>query len=1687
MRRLIILVGLLLSIHSTYSQTSYYLDMDGDGYGNILFNGSNNPNSYSLCEFYPDCDDSDATVWQMMSCLVDNDHDWFGDGSTPILLCVGYNPPLNYCPDYGTNNSDCNDNNPLFYEKRVFYIDLDGDGYDNGTDTICYGYDNLPVAPSGYSLTSFGPDCNDNAFWEWQTAYVYLDVDGDGYTNGQTTACYGYSLAPPYSWTSLGQDCNDFDMDSWVTGSLFIDLDQDGYDNGIDTICYGYLPQGYSSTTNGRDCNDNNSAIWQKTVFYIDSDSDGYDNGMDSVCSGATAPTGYSVTTLGMDCNDSDLSVWHSALLYIDIDNDGYCTDSVFSCYGANLPAGMSLNYLGFDCDDSNNSIWQSDSVYVDLDNDGLNAGKINLCYGVNLPQGYSFTTQGIDCNDNDSHLPPVALINANSATTFCSGDSVLLIANIDPALHYKWYLNGVLQSQDSNYFYIAKNSGQYTVEEFYSIGCEVVSNSIIVTVNPKPSAGITQQGILNFCQGDSLLLIANCPTCSTILWNNQSANDSIVVVSSGTRYYVGIDGNGCSSTSSIITVNVHNTPKPKIFANKKLVLCQGKTDSITLSAKAFIDSFSLSYHSLYTPCNYNNTVLSSSHEVKFVDPFSSYDIYINGGGSGIHSFCAGNYGFDPININLSVVPGTIPPRFYNLNSSFNLPDATTKFGDLGYKFSGVFYDSLPIFSTPTSPYNFYFSKYYQSCLCWNVEAASVNDYLFKYNIFKSTFDGSYYWSTGDTSTSISVSPTQTTTYYFYVNYGSCGVLVDSVTIKVEPNPSVSISATGPLKFCSGGSVSLYPVSNHPIMTYLWSDGSSDSVRYISTSSILSVSVVDTNGCQSQISNQDTVSVIPYVWSGFTINPQGSISSVTDNNVWPEISYTKFCSNIPIAVNLTASPYPNISGITYVWYLDTIQMQKDTSMYFSVSSIGNYTLQVYLDSLCPSNLSYSPILSVNTVPSTSSYISDTLCNGDSIMVANYFFSQSGQYTLNTNNYLGCDSVIYFNLSVLPTSSSSINVTICQGDSSFVNGIAYSVTGIYSQHLINFYGCDSLLLINLNVNQASSSILNQSICSGDSTFLVNSYYSQPGQYYAQLNNYLGCDSSIILNLSVLSSTSQIINDTICQGDSIVLNGVVYSALGVYNQHLINAMGCDSNITLNLTFYLAPSTQAIFGQTSITPFQSYVYAINQVAGINYTWTATNGVIQNGQGTNSVTVMWGNSGPYQLQLIQTSGGGCSDTTYLSVANSSCVINYNIQVIANTVYCAGDTVKLVAQTSTSGVNYQWTNNSQNIVGATNDTLIITQSGTYQLLMTFGSCAVLSSVYPITFNPKPSPPQIQSAGWNNLCATQQVTLSTTTTYNSYLWSNGQTSATINVNQSGNYSVIGFNAFGCGASSSITPISLSLAPSYNICMVTVDSATSSNKVVWEKPSKRGVDSFYILKESNVLNVYNNIGRVGVNDSSIYVDLNSVPQQHADRYEIAVKDSCGNISLPSAPHKTMHLTINQGLGGVWNLIWTPYEGMSFNTYDIYRANSAGQYQLIGSVSAANTSFTDINPPSFVLNYKVAITHPGGCSPSSKGSNQSYMQTSSNIVTVDNSNGLGELSGINLNVYPNPNDGYFNVSFTDKVYRKIELLNVLGQVIYSINTDETKVVINKAENSIAKGVYTLHVVQGDKQVNVRVVVE
>jgi hypothetical protein len=78
----------------------------------------------------------------------------------------------------------------------------------------------------------------------------------------------------------------------------------------------------------------------------------------------------------------------------------------------------------------------------------------------------------------------------------------------------------------------------------------------------------------------------------------------------------------------------------------------------------------------------------------------------------------------------------------------------------------------------------------------------------------------------------------------------------------------------------------------------------------------------------------------------------------------------------------------------------------------------------------------------------------------------------------------------------------------------------------------------------------------------------------GTFLDTLTSSLGVDSFVTLNLTVNQPSSTSLNQVICSPDSYVFNGQVITTSGVYTATLVNAVGCDSVITLDITFNPRP---------------------------------------------------------------------------------------------------------------------------------------------------------------------------------------------------------------------------------------------------------------------------------------------------------------------------------------------------------------------------------------------------------------------------------------------------------------------------------------------------------------------------------
>jgi YD repeat-containing protein len=169
---------------------------------------------------------------------------------------------------------------------------------------------------------------------------------------------------------------------------------------------------------------------------------------------------------------------------------------------------------------------------------------------------------------ENPCYFRTRPVISSSGPLTFCKGDSVILTSS--PGLRYLW------STGDTTRSIVVYQSGFYFVTRKDS-GCTKKSDSVIVTVNPKPVANITVSGPLAFCEGKSVTLTAS-PT-DFYQWSTGEQTQSIIVKKSGEYFVINRNIYGCSTKSSAIRVTVW--PLPIVDAGRDITIQQKSTTEI--------------------------------------------------------------------------------------------------------------------------------------------------------------------------------------------------------------------------------------------------------------------------------------------------------------------------------------------------------------------------------------------------------------------------------------------------------------------------------------------------------------------------------------------------------------------------------------------------------------------------------------------------------------------------------------------------------------------------------------------------------------------------------------------------------------------------------------------------------------------------------------------------------------------------------------------------------------------------------------------------------------------------------------------------------------------------------------------------------------------------------------------------
>ncbi|MEJ6695610.1 MAG: PKD domain-containing protein [Chitinophagales bacterium] len=549
-----------------------------------------------------------------------------------------------------------------------------------------------------------------------------------------------------------------------------------------------------------------------------------------------------------------------------------------------------------------------------------------------------------------------------------------------------------------------------------------------------------------------------------------------------------------------------------------------------------------------------------------------------------------------------------------------------------------------------------------------------------------------------------------------------------------------------------------------------------------------------------------------------------------------------------------------------------------------------------------------------------------------------------------------------------------------------------------------------------------------------------------------------------------SNVNLIYDTIC-GGPYVWNNTSYANSGSYNQTFQLQNGCDSIVILFLTVYPSSfnpsfsSTQQLFTNP---PFAvQFTNTTSNTGNLIFTWYWGDGTATT---NNNPTVFheYLSDGLYSVTLeVANTSTGCSDQITLvdyifATGGVSCTHPSVISQSSPITACDGQNIVLTCNSSAS-YTYQWLKNGVYISGNNNDSLTVTQTAVYSVIISENSCPVASNNVAVNFSPIMTP-VVTVSGTLQPCIGSSLTLNTTSGFVSYLWSNGDTTPSTIINTSGSYTVQVTDSNGCVETSLPYAVNASILPVQNMCIVGVDSLTNNIRVVWEKLTTAGIDSFFIYRETSVSDVYSKVGETAYDSLSVWVDPLTNPAVQAYRYKITALDTCGAETPLSEFHKTIHLTINQGVNNAKNLIWSHYEGITFGSYNIYRGTTANNLTLLTTIQSNLNSFTDLSAPTASVYYQIEVVKPNSCNPT-KSTN--YGSAKSNIVN-DGTTAIAEFTDARFKLYPNPSSEEINIETTfENVGEEFVLLDYVGRVVHEGKIESTQMTINVSE--MAQGVY------------------
>jgi gliding motility-associated-like protein len=669
--------------------------------------------------------------------------------------------------------------------------------------------------------------------------------------------------------------------------------------------------------------------------------------------------------------------------------------------------------------------------------------------------------------------------------------------------------------------------------------------------------------------------------------------------------------------------------------------------------------------------------------------------------------------------------------------------------------------------------------------------------------------------------------PGSTQTYTVTVTDAWLCTATDQINVQVFPYPVVNIGPNDTV--CNGGPVLLNATTAGG--TYLWNTSASTATINAATTGTYWVDVT-TNGCTTRDSIILGISVSPTI----TITGDDSLC-------------------IGQGTTLTANPSGGSPSYTFLWAggLGTSNTISPTP---SIST--TYTVTVTEGLGCTNTA--TKLVHVFPYPIVNLGPNDTVCNGGPVLL---------NATTAGGSYLWSTSASTATINAITSGTYWVDVTTngCTSRDSIILGISTTPT-------ITITGDDSLC-----IGQGTTLTANPSGGTPSYSFLWsgglgtgNTISPTPASsttYTVQVTESYGCTNTATKLVNVFSYPVAALGP-----DSGICNGVVpFVTLDAQNPGSAYTWSTSAstqtiNVNTSGTYWVDVMLNGCTTRDSVM----VTFSTNPTAG--YTG---NLVICNGQITTIVGNATGGTSPYtytwslgptvsdsialspilttNYNVIASDLGGCKDTAFFTI-----IVNQYpmVDIGPDTTGCFNSPITLFAPATTGTILWS--------TGANTNSISVPTGNTIWLDITENACttrdSAIISYYPI--------PLVNLGNDSVICAIGNVLLDATNIYSTYLWSNSATTPTINVTQTGLYSV---DVTSCGVDyyDSITVVMdtfsvflLNVVPndcgSNNGSLLMGDNSAYSTSYVWTSGSSATTPGLSNISDGTfVVNVTDSVG------------------------------------------------------------------------------------------------------------------------------------------------------------------------------------------------------------------------------------